>query len=154
MILKRIWALLKARGMKGLYFGRCLKTVPDGSVVLFPYEPGVLSCGITGVLAFKRAPAQTRDFPVHALELKVEDLSEHTWNGLEEKGLWQEAHYLGGEGFLREIKHLGEQLKGQTVFCDVFSNKDHQERLSALCSKLEALIEAYEGVLGKFFGAL
>ena len=93
MMLKKIETVVKAMAITGIYFGRSLKTVPDGSVVLFPYEPGVLSCGITGILAFKRAPAQTRDFPVQALERKVEALSEHTWKGLEEKGLWQEAHY-------------------------------------------------------------
>ena len=123
MILKRIKTFLKAMAITGIYFGRNLKTVPEGSVVLFPYEPGVLSCGITGILAFKRAPAQRGDFPLHALERKVEDLSKHTWQGLEEKGVWQEAHYLGGEGLLKEIKYLAEQLKGRTVFCDLFSNR-------------------------------
>jgi len=138
--------------LRVLVFGD--KLAQDGSVVLFPYEPGVLSCGITGILAFKKAPAQTRDLPVQALERKVENLSEHTWKGLEEKGLWQEEHYLGGVGFLRAIKHLGEQLKGQTVFYDLFSNRHHQERLSTLCTKLEALIEAEDKVLSQKKGYL
>ena len=141
MMFKKMETFLKAMAITGIYFGRSLKTVPEGSVVLFPYEPGILSCGITGILAFKKAPARRGGAPLQALEREVENLCEHTWKGLEEKGSWQEAHYLGGEGLLREIRCLVGQLKSETVFCDVFSNKDHQERLSALCSKLEALIE-------------
>jgi len=154
MMVKQIKTFLKAMAMTGIYFGRSLKTVPEGSVVLFPYEPSVLGCGITGILAFKRAPAQTGDLPVQALERKVEDLSKHTWQGLEEKGVWQEAHYLGGEGLLREIKYLAEQLKGRTVFCELFSNRDYQERLSCLCSKLEALIDAEDKVQSQKKGYL
>ena len=59
MMLKTIETFLKAMAIRGIYFGRSLKTVPDGSVVLFPYEPGVLSCGITGILAL-RGPLPNR----------------------------------------------------------------------------------------------
>jgi glucosamine--fructose-6-phosphate aminotransferase (isomerizing) len=154
MTLRRIRTLLRAWGVTGLYLGRSLKTVPDGSVVLFPYDPGILSCGITGILAFKRTPAQTREFPLQALEGQLENLSEYTWKGLEKKEQWQKEHYLGGDQFLREMRRLSEQLKGQGVFCDLFSNRGYQEKLSTLCTKLQALIEAEDKVQSQKKGYL
>ena len=142
MIVRKIKRFLKTTGITGLYFGRSLKTVPQGSVILFPYEPGVLSCGITGVLAFKRGSAQTDVVPVEELEQKVEKLSEYTWEMLEKKKLGQKEQYLGGRELLPEIKQLCEKLKRDNIFCEVSSNRGYQERLSTLCTKLDGMIEA------------
>jgi hypothetical protein len=40
-----------------VYFGRCLSRVPAGSLTLFPLDHTLLSCGIAGIVAFKRPPA-------------------------------------------------------------------------------------------------
>ncbi|MEA3386067.1 MAG: SIS domain-containing protein, partial [Thermodesulfobacteriota bacterium] len=145
MILKKIKAFLRKKGVTGLCFGRSLKTVPEGSVVLFPYEPGILNCGITGILAFKRRSARTADLPVDELEHKVKDLFEYTWERLKQKGLRQKEHYLGGKELLVEIKRLCDKLKAQDSFYECFSNSSGcKDRVSALCPKLERLIETEE----------
>ncbi len=144
MILKRIKAFLRKKGVTGLCFGRSLGTVPEGSVVLFPYDPAVISCGITGILAFKKRSAQTVDLPVQEIERKVESLSEYTWERLEQKRLEQKEHYLGGKHAFAELKRLCDNLKRQDDFYEVFSNKGYQEQLSALRTKLEGLIETEE----------
>ncbi len=135
---------MKKKGVAGLYFGRSLGTVPEGSVVLFPYDPAVLNCGITGFLTFKRQSAQTVDSPVQDLEHKVDSLSEYTWERLEQKKLEQIKHYLGGKELLREIKGICANLKRENYFYEVFSDKGYQERLSALVTKLDGFIEAEE----------
>lgn len=145
MILKKIKAFLRKKGVTGLCFGRSLKTVPEGSVVLFPYEPGILNCGITGILAFKRRSARTADLPVDELEHKVKDLFEYTWERLKQKGLGQKEHYLGGKELLAEIKRLCDKLKAQDSFYECFFNSGGcKDRVSALCPKLERLIETEE----------
>ncbi len=145
MILKKIKAFLRKKGVTGLCFGRSLKTVPEGSVVLFPYEPGILNCGITGILAFKRRSARTADLPVDELEHKVKDLFEYTWERLKQKGLRQKEHYLGRKELLAEIKRLCDKLKAQDSFYECFSKSSGcKDRVSALCPKLERLIETEE----------
>ena len=145
MILKKIKAFLRKKGVTGLYFGRSLETVPEGSVVLFPYDPSVVSCGITGILAFKRRSAQTVDLSdVQELWRKVERVSEYTWERLEQKRLKQKDHYLGGKELLKDTKRVCDNLKRQDNFCEIFSNKGHQEQLSVVCTKLEGLIETEE----------
>ena len=141
MILKRIRTFLKTKGITGLYCGKCLATVPEGSLVLFPYDPAVINCGITGMIAFKRRSAKTVDSPVQELARMVEGLAEHTWNAVEEKGAGLEEQYLGGAGVLGEIKRLCGILKTEDSFHEVFSNNREQDQLSALCSTLQGLIE-------------
>jgi glucosamine--fructose-6-phosphate aminotransferase (isomerizing) len=144
MIVKKIRAFLRKKGVTGLYFGRSLHTVQEGSLVLCPYEPAVFNCGIAGILAFKRRSAQTVDLPVQELEHKVESLSEHTWERLEQDRLRQKDHYLGGKHAFAELKRLCGNLKRQDDFYEVFSNKGYQDQLSALRTKLEGLVETEE----------
>jgi glucosamine--fructose-6-phosphate aminotransferase (isomerizing) len=144
MILRKIGTFLKTCGVTGLYFGRSLETVPEGSVILLPYDPAVVSCGITGIVAFKRRSAKAVDLPLGELELRVENLFEYTWDRLQEKELGQEAHYLGGTELLVEIKRLCQDLKAEDSFYGVFSSNGNQDRLSALCDKLQGLIETQE----------
>ncbi|RLB83110.1 MAG: glutamine--fructose-6-phosphate aminotransferase [Deltaproteobacteria bacterium] len=146
MILKKIKAFLKTKGITGFYFGRSLKTVAEGSLVLFPYDPAVLNCGITGVLAFKRRSAQTVNLPVQKIEHKVETLFEYTWERLEKKRPGRIDSYLGGKDLLKEIKHLCNRFKAHDEFYEVFSNRGYREQLSNLCAKLESLIEAEDNV--------
>ncbi|MBW2091206.1 MAG: SIS domain-containing protein [Deltaproteobacteria bacterium] len=144
MLLKKIKSHWKEKGITGIYFGRNLATVPDGSLVLFPYEPNVLNCGITGVLAFKKRSAGKDRSLIQEIEFKLREVFEN--NGEKFKGdhLNRQKHYLGGPGVLREIKGFCEQLNCQAGFIEVFFNKTHQERLSVFCDKLERLIEDEE----------
>jgi glucosamine--fructose-6-phosphate aminotransferase (isomerizing) len=153
MILRQIKTFLRKKGLTGLYFGRCLQTVPDGSVVLFPYSPGVLNCGITGVLAFKN-PSGEAISPIPMLEQKIDSLSEYTWETIRKKGLKTEADYLGGEALLGEIKHLCGDLKTSDGFCKIYSSKSQQDQISSLCDTLEKLIETEEQALVRNTGHL
>lgn len=154
MILEKIRSVLRAKGPTGLYFGRYLATVPEGSLILFPHNPLVLSCGITGIIAFKRPSAKTADSPVQELVRVVEALVAQAEDAFEEKTVGLEGHYLGGKGGLGEIKRLCRSLKTEDVFYRVFSNRGDQDRLSALCSALENLIETQEKALIQITGHL
>ena len=147
MIFKKIKTFLKKIRMTGLYVGRSLKTVPEGSLVLFPYEPAVLSCGITGVLAFKKPSVETGDSTVRDLERQFDILFEHSGRGLENKELEYRSNYLGGRDLLREIRRLCNKFKGNDVFFEAFSDMSCQEKLSDLCTKLEGMIEAEDSAL-------
>ena len=35
-----------------VYFGRCTTGLPHGSLVFFPLQPNLLSCGIAGIVTF------------------------------------------------------------------------------------------------------
>jgi glucosamine--fructose-6-phosphate aminotransferase (isomerizing) len=144
MVLRRIKGFLRRKGLTGVYFGRCLRTVPDGSVVLFPYRSAVLNCGITGVLAFKRQSEKEADPPIPRLKEKIQELSEYTWGTIQNKGLDVETDYLGGDNLLGEIKNLCADLKDGDGFCKIYSAKSRQDQVAGLRDTLEALIETEE----------
>jgi len=144
MIVKKIKTFLKRKGVMRLYFGRCLESVPGGSLVLFPCHPLVFNCGITGILAFKKRSGKKVDKLAQELQQKVENFSECTWDRLEEKGLGQSEHYLGGEEILAQTKHLCRNFKTGDNFYEIFSDRKYQDRLLALCNRLQELIEAEE----------
>ncbi len=145
MILQTIRGFFKTITTTGFYFGRSLQSVPEGSVVIFPYNAYVFSCGITGVLAFKGRSAEKDRFSLQDLEQKVKSLSEHSRQHFEKKE---------SDELLQEIKRLCEKLKTQEVFCEVFVNKSYQERLSILCKKLEGVIETEDSFLTQKKGRL
>ncbi len=145
MILKGIKTFLRTKGLTGLYFGRSLKTIPEGSLVFFPYEPTVLSCGIASVLAFKKRPRERVAPPLEELGAGLQALRDYSWERLEQRGAAPKEHYLGGKDLLGNLKHVCQRLKGQDLFYEVFSNKSCQESLSALCTKFKGIIEAEEG---------
>jgi glucosamine--fructose-6-phosphate aminotransferase (isomerizing) len=144
MIIRQIKTFFRRKGLTGLYFGRCLQTVPEGSAVLFPYKPAVLNCGITGVLAFKKRSDEKVNSPIQTLEEKVQSLSEYAWETVQKKGLETEEHYLGGEALLGAIKTLCGDLKTADGFYEVYSTKDHQDAISTLYDVLQNLIETEE----------
>lgn len=143
MILKKIRAFLKTKGVRGFYLGRSLQTVPEGSVVLFPYQPGVLNCGLTGILAFKRGTAQQEDLSIRDLEHQIDRLYGYA-DKPEHKELKQEDPHLPSKHAFAELKRLCGKLKSQDGFYQVFSNKGYQDQLSALCARLAGLIDTKE----------
>jgi glucosamine--fructose-6-phosphate aminotransferase (isomerizing) len=144
MVLKRIKTFLKTKGITGLYFGRSPETVPEGSVVLFPYEPDVLNCGITGVLSFKRRPARVEGLPLDDLEKRIEDLSKLAGERLEPIGHGKEEDNVDRKELLDETKCLCRELKRHDVFYELFAHRAFQERLTDLSEKLEAVVDSEE----------
>ncbi|MCG6893773.1 MAG: hypothetical protein LJE65_09220, partial [Desulfobacteraceae bacterium] len=41
----------------GIWFGKWLHHVPQGSLVFFPCRQTILGCGLAGIVAYKRAAA-------------------------------------------------------------------------------------------------
>jgi len=146
MVLGKIKTFLRKKGFAGLYVGRCLETVPEGSLVLFPYNPAVLSCGITGILSFKKRSVEKVDSPIQTLREKVEILSEYTWETVQKKELGLGENYLGGERLLGEIRRLCGDLKTADGFYKIYSTKSYQDKISALYDVLQNLIKVEDQV--------
>ncbi len=144
MIVETIKSVIRRIGVTGLYVGKSPRTVPEGSLVVFPYDASVLNCGITGILAFKRRSREVIEFPFPELESKIGGLVERNWHAVTERGLGLEEHYLGGEQVLSEMRSLCKDLKRGDGFYEVVSGPGNDERVSALCGRLKDIIETEE----------
>jgi glutamine---fructose-6-phosphate transaminase (isomerizing) len=155
MVFYRIKALLRKTGVSGFYFGRSLASVPGGALVIFPYDPTVIGCGITGVLAFKPFSSKARAFSyVKELEGKLTPLYESGWDAIRKSGAELMGHYLGGRGLLEEIKVVSAKFKERDTFYDLFSDHGCQDGLVALCDNLQGVIDGEEIALAKQKGRL
>jgi glucosamine--fructose-6-phosphate aminotransferase (isomerizing) len=143
-IFEKIEAFFCRRKIRGVCWGRCLTTVPEGSLIFFPLNSSVLNCGITGVLAFKAPAVAAAEGSVQELQRHGESLARYSLEGLGEEGESLRQNYLGGETHLLNMKALCEKLKAEDGFCEVFAGQDLQERLSVLCSRLEERVDAEE----------
>jgi glucosamine--fructose-6-phosphate aminotransferase (isomerizing) len=127
-------------GITGIYVGRNVQHCPPGSLVVFPYDPHTVSCGITALVAFKRtAPS---DGSLQTLQRILDDIAACTWDKLKAQELDPVTHYLGGPDLLGRMRALGARLKEQGPFYEVYADRAGQEQLSALAQRLAELVQA------------
>jgi len=122
--------------VSGLYFGRSLNHVPSGSLVLFPYEPNRLSCGITAILAYKRALSPPP--PWQALAEPLKALTE-ALQGTDPRG-----SDVAGLALPADLAGVLEFLKSRSGFALLFSQEGLRLELGRLGDQLEAWLKAWE----------
>jgi len=137
-----------------IYVGRSLAHVPQGSFVLFPYQGTVLSCGLSGIVAYKSKIEDEADIDLAFLSEQVEHLSTRTLELCREKQLSISDQYLGGGEATESLKNLVQALKKDSVFAALFMEKSAQEMLSDLSTRLDAIIDSESRALSKGIGLL
>jgi glucosamine--fructose-6-phosphate aminotransferase (isomerizing) len=119
-----------------IYFGRCLARVPTGSLVLFPLDPTRLSCGIAGIVAFKR-PASSRPGPsvaqIAALADRVGARGFEACVGADGR---LSGDYLGGAEDIEALWQTVQELKRQEPFAAIYTDETLQSRIAAVASVL------------------
>ncbi|MBW2107180.1 MAG: SIS domain-containing protein [Deltaproteobacteria bacterium] len=148
MIFRITAFLLEALGITGIYFGRAIHTLPPGSLVFFPYDPHALSCGITGILAFKGpiAPSNT-EACIGDLEAKVSALCEHLDSGPIPQQTGADAQDAIKLQIIEKAKQLCRRLKSPPVFYDIFCRRSDRDRIRDLCDRLDRLIKEQRELL-------
>ncbi|MBW2513248.1 MAG: SIS domain-containing protein [Deltaproteobacteria bacterium] len=137
-----------------VYFGRNPSTVPQGSLVFFPYLPNTLSCGLTGIVSVKSK--QTSDFRIDIPGLKdrIRSLEQKTIHQCSREELTGKIGYLGGESLLKSLYEKIQQCKQTDAFLHIFSHRNTLEDLLQLAQRIQSLIEAESTVLFQQIGRL
>lgn len=137
-----------------VYWGRHLRTVPEGALVIFPVRPTVMGCGLAGIVAFKSRPARDQAKGVDGLE---DLLATCETTGFEtcsiEKAVLEER-YLGGDAHIRRLKKAADQLKRKALFFDLFRQPDQRQHLADLGKRLQAVIGQERAMLAEQQGHL
>jgi len=128
-------------GVTGVFWGRSLGGVPYGSLVLFPYQPATLNCGITGLLAFKAPPSkQDPGDLVAELEGVVNTIAERFSQRLAQGEEDLESPSGETDALLARLAALGDRGKDPALFRRLFTHREYQVRLAALCTALDGII--------------
>ncbi|MFZ7128718.1 MAG: SIS domain-containing protein [Desulfobacterales bacterium] len=148
--LRRLASALKTP----VYFGRCLDNMPDGVFVFFPVRSTMISCGLTGIVAYKQRRIDPQPVDIEGLEQAVAALpsGRAASCAAEEKPLG--ACYLGGQMTVGDLLNRVRDYKTQAAFYQIFSSPDLQKRLRAVASGLKAVLDRQTAFFSREMGRL
>lgn len=123
-----------------VYWAKSISRVPDGAWVFFPCQTRTLSCGLAGIVSFKKAVNPESRFDrshIEKLLLQVEDCTDFDnasdGSGYDESG-------SGGEQEISEMLAAIQHLKTEDEFYDLYASPRAQENLSIYVGRLQKII--------------
>ena len=127
-----------------IYFGRSVRSVPTGALILFPVQDSQLNCGLTGIVAFKRKEIATPKIPLKKIESMIIYIKGYTYKKIQEEKRDLIEHYLGGETFMKGLQdHIGN-LKLISSLYTILKKEPTREKLKRLSLALEKVITGEE----------
>ncbi len=122
-------------------FAKPVSTATINSIIFFPYQPNMVSCGISALIAFKGSSSEARDSDLDQIQkalllLKKRGLSS---SALSEKDDYKET-FLGGDKLLNRVFQNCQELKQENNFCDLFFNLDKKDQLLSIADDIKKFI--------------
>ncbi|MBW1989391.1 MAG: SIS domain-containing protein [Deltaproteobacteria bacterium] len=127
-----------------IYIGRFPGRVPAGSLVLFPLRPGMLACGLSGFVAYKKRPAPAPEPDLDQLEKDIEVLKAAS---LTREKVLSAAAYLGGDDLLESLAQNAQSFKDDGLFYRLIMDRDYKARVAGLAGRLTRLAMDEENAL-------
>jgi glutamine---fructose-6-phosphate transaminase (isomerizing) len=121
-------------------FAKSISTAKDNSIILFPYQPNTMPCGISALIAFKADDLRFKKSYLDQIQKKLPILKQ--------KGLSSETisgknnfikNFLGGEALLNEISESCQKLKQEHHFSDLFFTPQKKEQLLSIIETVDQL---------------
>jgi glucosamine--fructose-6-phosphate aminotransferase (isomerizing) len=131
------------RGWK-ISVGRNPQRVAAPALILFPFLPATLCCGLAGILVLRRKALP--DTPGEDLSRLFGRVSRNDLTALL-VGEINAAEYLGGESSLGELERELLRLKGEDAFRAIFFDEGKARRLADLSARIHAFLAEEEALL-------
>jgi glucosamine--fructose-6-phosphate aminotransferase (isomerizing) len=124
-----------------VYFGKSPASVPNGSIVFFPYRQTLLGCGIAGIVSFKNKPkGKSHRFDTASLEKIIQQVETNGYTSCKQTAALEE-HYLGGSRLIDTLWQSIQLLKAEEFFIPITTNLKTFSQLEHLSDRLVTLIE-------------
>ncbi len=131
---------LRALGALPVYWRRPSALPAAGGLILFPFDPARLGCGLAGIVAFKHRPPSP-DWPLtDKLEKHIEGLAQNSLERCLKGQSAPEKAYLQGDAEVAALTENVNALKRQETFCRLLGAGKDQARLDRLHSRLQTLV--------------
>lgn len=119
--------------------GKSMLQAKNNSLIFFPYQPNVFSCGISAFVAFKSGQTDT-GFDLMEFSKKISGLSQHLPLSTGTGEFSIEKAYLGGDKPLAHLFKTVQTLKLESVFSELIFNDDKILQLTHITDTLNSLI--------------
>ena len=140
-IFKQIMTFLK----RPVYFGRHPDSIPDNSIVFFPYLPAQMNCGLSGIVAFKQKKIHTPQYDwLTTIDQLTEQIEANQYAVCVKNYYNLKESYLGGKQVLALLWKTVRSLHQIHLFFQILNNGDIQEKITSIASRLKKIIDQDE----------
>jgi glucosamine--fructose-6-phosphate aminotransferase (isomerizing) len=139
-ILTRLLHRLKSFAKINIECGKTMSDALPGSLIILPYQPNTLGCGICALVAFKPADGG------HTFNLdRINEMADHTSaHLLEEKSQADLSLFLGGLDHLNRLFDECQALKTEDLFARLFFSDDLTRRLEQAVDTIGNTIQSQQ----------
>lgn len=110
------------------------------SLVLFPYMPSTLNCGLSGIVSYHKGDSKSETVDMEMLRRQLETIEKLCFSICSNRNLSLHDHYLGGPDLISEFREKTRDLNRDDLFIDIFFNVDTYSALSTMAERLQTLI--------------
>jgi glutamine---fructose-6-phosphate transaminase (isomerizing) len=133
-----------------IYVGRDPRRVSGPALILFPFLPTTLCCGLAGILVLRKKVGSVKK-PTGDLSVSFNKATENDLAALLE-GRISASEYLGGKDSQEEMERELLCLKGEEAFRRIFFTEGEARRLKKLSAKISTFLSTEETILDKKAG--
>ncbi|MGD9332615.1 MAG: glutamine--fructose-6-phosphate aminotransferase, partial [Desulfobacterales bacterium] len=157
-VVPRRWAqIIKTLARWGhlpVCFGRRRDSAPQGALILFPFCPTRLNCGLAGIVALNRPRPDEQPAALERLEALLDTCQANGLETCRKSGAVLAETYLGGDAHVRLLQETADRLKQKPHFFALFDQPGKRKHLQALAKRLGALIAEERRVVAAIEGHL
>ncbi len=138
IIKRRLLNKIRKAFTLNIEMGKSFHQVKENSLIFFPYQPNVFSCGISAFVAFKGEEADT-GFDLIGFSKKIAGLGKMAPLSANDS-LSIDKEYLGGDPLLGQLFKTAQTLKLESVFTKLFSNDEKVIQLTNIIDSVNQII--------------
>ncbi len=156
-ILNRLQSLAKSRIRRNrfsIHWGRCPEGNSTTAVVLLPYTPTTLNCGLAGLVSVHRGQPPAPLDGLDDIDKLVQEVQAHSLATCIKDRKSVDDHCMGGDKKLDRLFELVRRLKRGDHFLTLYKDSKLKNRLEALSRQLTEFIEQETSALQEQMGHL
>jgi len=137
-----------------IYFGKNLAGIPKHSFVLFPFHSSLLSCGLTGIVAYKRGQEKMDRLDLSLFEDTVRQIKENPYPSHVENESFLDKNFFQESQLVSGALKAARELKTESHFYEILIKLMFQDKLLKIGEHISNIIHIQEKWLSENMGDL
>jgi len=137
-----------------VYFGKHPSRVPSRSLIFFPCLVNLLSCGLSGIVAYKNKKQKIDPVTAAFLSEMLNKIEAYQFTNCLKKDVDFDDCYLGGKELVDSMMQSVRLLKTGDLFYNLFTNQKTQSEIHKIADRLSDIIATETQLLKDQMGLL